>query len=224
MFTGRALAGIERSLWPIFVLLLLSSVAVCCMIVASGWRRRRNLARHQHQPALAQRFELGHTPSGMIDVAAELNAAVRRFEERAAGQFTTLEVAVHAGLVVRVDAEAFRAVLSDLVGCAIAQAPCGRVLVSAVRTGNWLQVSVADDGVEADGPGREASLRNAQRLAALHGAIMRVDARPSQGTTVSYMISTEDGICSARSVGEPVDPSQIATATGGGREARSAIH
>ncbi|HTI82903.1 MAG TPA: hypothetical protein VL614_20815 [Acetobacteraceae bacterium] len=130
--------------------------------------------------------------SGTIDVAAELDAVLRQFEGRAAGQFTTLEIAVQAGLAAQVDAGVFRAVLSDLVGSAIAQAPCGRVLVSAARTGNRLQISVADDGAQADGPRRQAILREAERLSAQYGGIMCVDARPSEGTIVRYLLPPQD--------------------------------
>jgi hypothetical protein len=223
MFVGHALAEIRDSLWPIIVLLLVLSLTVCGVIVAAGWQRRRHLAHRQPQTSLAQRSEPGQTPfaSGTIDVAAELEAVLRQFEARAAEQFTTLEVTVQAGLAAQVDAGAFRAVLSDLVGGAIAQAPCGRVLVSAALTGNRAQISVADDGVQANGPGRQASLRDAERLAASHGAIMRVDARPSEGTIVSYTLPTQDGTCGARSVSEPVDPSLVWTAARGGPEAHA---
>ena len=213
MLVGHALAGIRNSLWPIFVLLL--PTTVCCVMVVSGWQRWRRIMRLPQQSDLAQRSQAGRASfaSGLTDIAAELDAVLRQFGARAAGQFTTLEIAVPAGLGGRIDADVFRAVLSDLVGGAIARTPCGRVLVSAARTGHGF--------VQADGPRHQASLRDAERLAAMRGVIVHVDVRPSEGTTVSYVLPTQDGAGSARSVGEPVDSFQVWTATNSVQDAHN---
>ena len=206
--------------------LLVVSLVVCGLIVVSGWQRRRDLLARRRRPGIGHQFELGHTPfvSGVIDVAAEASAVIRQFEGSAAAKFVSLQMAVQPGLTVRVDPGAFRAVLSDLLDTAIDQAAGGRVLLGATRSGHRIRISVSDDGARADGPRREASLRDAERLAAMHGAVMRVEARPSEGTTVEYMLPVHDGTPRARAGGEPADPASVWAATGGDRERQSAIH
>jgi hypothetical protein len=135
-----------------------------------------------------------------------------------------LEMAVQPGLAVQVDPGAFRAVLSDLLDTAIDQAAGGRVLLCAARSGSRITISVSDDGPRADGPRREASLRDAERLAAMHGAVMRVDARPSEGTTVNYMLPIHDGAPRPRIGPEPTDPASVWAVTNGDREKQRAIH
>lgn len=210
----------------VVVPLLLLSVVVCGLIVVSGWRRRRGVLARQSQRGIGRQFELGHAPfvSGMIDVAAEAAGVMRQFEGAAASKFVALQIAVQPGLTVRVDPGAFRAVLSDLLDTAIDQAAGGRVLLGATRSGNRIRISVSDDGARADGPRREASLRDAERLAAMHGAVMRVDARPSEGTTVDYLLPVHDGVPRARPGGEPTDPASVWAPSSGDRERQNVIH
>jgi len=210
----------------VVVPLLLLSVAVCGVFVVSGWQRRRGLLARQSRRGIGHQFELGHTPfvSGMTDVAAEAAGVMRQFEGTAASKFVALQIAVQPGLSVRVDPGAFRAVLSDLLDTAIDQAAGGRVLLGAARSGNRIRISVSDDGARVDGPRREASLRDAERLAAMHGAVMRVDARPSEGTTVLYLLPVHDGAPRQRLGGEPTDPAGVWAPSSGDQERQSAIH
>src|SRR5690349_5360904 len=172
----HVVATVEDAAGTVVVPLLLLSLVVCGLIVVTGWRRRRELLARQSRRGIGRQFELGHTPfvSGMIDVAAEAAGVMRQFEGTAASKFVALQMAVQPGLTVRVDPGAFRAVLSDLLDTAIDEAAGGRVLLGAARSGNRIRISVSDDGVHADGPRREASLRDTERLAAMHGAVMRV--------------------------------------------------
>jgi hypothetical protein len=205
---------------------LLLSLIVCGLIVVSGWQRRRDLLARQSRRGIGRQFELGQTPfvSGMIDVAAEAAAVMRQFEGAAASKFVELQIAAQPGLTVRVDPGAFRAVLSDLLDTAIDQAAGGRVVLGATRSGNRIRISVSDDGAAADGRRREASLRDAERLAAMHGAVMRVDARPPEGTTVCYLLPTPDGTRRTRTSGEPTDPARVWTGGNCDRGTQDALH
>jgi hypothetical protein len=225
MLAMHVLTTIEGAARTVVLPLLLLSLVVCGLIVFSGWQRRRELLARRSGRGIGRQFELGQTPfvSGMIDVAAEAAAVMRQFEGTAASKFVALQMAVQPGLTVRVDPGAFRAVLSDLLDTAIDQAAGGRVLLGASRSGNRIRVSVSDDGARADGLRREASLRDAERLAAMHGAVMRVDARPPEGTTVHYMLPLHDSALRGKNAGEPTDPASVWAATGD-RARQSAIH
>ena len=93
-----------------------------------------------------------------------------------------LELAVQPGLAVRTDARAFREIVGDLLAHAIEHSPCGRVLLGALHTGGRVEITVSDDAAHADRALRASELRPAERLAALQGATLEIDARPGQGT------------------------------------------
>jgi len=187
--------------FALFALMVSGTIAV------AGWQRRQDLMMRRRAPGLAQTFELGQTPfeSGMLDVAAEARAVLRQLEGQAAKRFVELEMAVQPGLAVRADPGAFRSLLFDLLNCAIGAAPCGRILLAGVHAGHRVQISVTDDGPMADAALRQARLRDAERLAALQGATLRVEARTSQGTTVYLRLPTSDGQRPSRADGEAAD-------------------
>ena len=164
---------------------LLASTASTVFVVA-GWRRRRELLQRQGRPLAADPIELGQTTfaSGLLDISSETTAVVSRFESLAAEWFVALELAVQPGLAVHTDARALRKVLGDLVSRAIEQSPCGRGLLVAAHVGGRVQITVSDDGAPPDRDLQASRLRRAERLAALQGATMDIDARAGQGTTV----------------------------------------
>jgi len=182
----RGLTAILDSAAAVALPVTLLALTVSAVIVVAGWRWRRYLLQRQGRPIDTDRIELSQTPfaAGVLDVAAETMAVMRRFEGLAAQRFVTLELAVQPELAVRTDPHAFREILGDLVARAIEQSACERVLLGAARIGGRVQISVSDDGVHADRALRQSQLRAAESLAALQGATMEVDARTGQGTTV----------------------------------------
>jgi hypothetical protein len=165
---------------------VLLAVTISGVVVMAGWTRRRELLQRQGRPFVTDRIELGQSPfaAGVLDVALETTAVLRQFESLAAQRLVGLELAVQPGLAVRADASALREILADLVSYAIEQSCCGRVLLGAAHMGGSIQITVSDDGAHADRALRASQLRPAERLAALQGATIEVDARAGQGTTV----------------------------------------
>jgi hypothetical protein len=189
----------------------LLTFAVSAVVVMAGWRRRQDLLQRQGRPIVTDRIELGQTPfaAGVLDIAAETTAVLRRFESLAAARFVTLELAVQPDLAVRTDPRALREILGDLVGRAIDQPACERVLLGAARIGGHVHITVSDDGTQADRALRASQLRSAERLAALQGATMDVDAWAGQGTTVHLRLP---GGATGRRPGaeaEKLDPASV---------------
>ena len=155
------------------------ALTVSTVVVMTGWRRRRDLLQRQGRPFVTPRVELGQSTleAGVLDVVLETTAAMRQFESFAAERYVALELAVQPGLAVRTDARAFREIVGDLLAHAIEHSPCGRVLLGALHTGGRVEITVSDDAAHAD-----RALRPAERLAALQGATLEIDARPGQGT------------------------------------------
>ena len=94
------------------------------------------------------------------------------------------------------------AVLSELVGSAMHHAPCGRVLLSAIRLGGRVQIAVIDDG---DGPAaavQEAALRDMAQLVALQGGTIDVESRRGEGTTVLVRLPEPMGSANTREIPE----------------------
>jgi signal transduction histidine kinase len=185
MLQQELTAILDRAAAVAFPVTLLA-LSVSAVIVLAGLRWRRYLLQLQGRPVEAVRIALGQTPfaAGVLDVAAETTAVMRRFESLAAHRFVALELAVQPELAVCTDPHALREILGDLVVHAIEQSGCERVLLGAARIGGRVQITVLDDGVHADRALRQSQLRTAQRLAALQGATIEVDARAGQGTTV----------------------------------------
>jgi hypothetical protein len=190
---------------------MLLALAISAVLVMAGWGRRQDLLQRQGRPIVTDRVELGQTPfaAGVLDVAAETAALLGRFESLAAQRFVALELAVQPDLAVRTDPRALREVLGDIVGQAIVDASCGRVLLAAARIGGRVQITVSDDGVRADRALRSSQLRPAERLAALQGATMEVDARAGCGTTV--VLRLPEAATSRRPGGESetLDPASV---------------
>jgi signal transduction histidine kinase len=162
------------------------ALTVSTVVVMTGWRRRRDLLQRQGRPFVTPRVELGQSTleAGVLDVVLETTAAMRQFESFAAERYVALELAVQPGLAVRTDARAFREIVGDLLAHAIEHSPCGRVLLGALHTGGRVEITVSDDAAHADRALRASELRPAERLAALQGATLEVDARLGQGTIV----------------------------------------
>jgi signal transduction histidine kinase len=189
----------------------LFALMVSTIFVAAGWHARRDLKPRQGGHRAVNRFELGQTPfaSDLMDVAAEVGAVLRLFEGLAAQNFVTLDVAIQPHLSVRADARVFREIVGDLVAHAIGQSPCGRVLLGAARSGGRVQVTVCDDGPGVDRGLQASKLRPAERLAALQGATMEVDARAGQGTTVVLRLPEPGAARRVRTQAESVDPASV---------------
>jgi hypothetical protein len=202
---------------------VLLAFTVSAVLLAAGWQRRRDILTRQGQRNPANRFELGQTPfaSGVLDLATEARAVLQRFEALAAQHFVDLELAVQPGLKVRADPRVLREILSDLTTHAIEQSSCGRVLLGAVQSGGRVQISVSDAGSGADRATQASRLRPAERLAALQGATMEVDARANQGTTVILRLPTSGSVRRSAN-GALTDPASVWASSRAKRETSGA--
>ena len=164
---------------------LLASTASTVFVVA-GWRRRRELLQRQGRPLAADPIELGQTTfaSGLLDViprrqrwSADLRASPRSgslpWNWRCSPALRCTPM--HAPCA-RSSATLFHAPSSSR--------PAVVYLLVAAHVGGRVQITVSDDGAPPDRDLQASRLRPAERLAALQGATMDIDARAGQGTTV----------------------------------------
>jgi len=179
----------------------LLALAVSVGWVATGWLRRRDIAR-DNATRPGERIALAEAPfaGNRLDVADAALAVLAHYQGAAAQRCVALEIAAQPNLEVHCDPRAIREILRDLVGRAIENAPSGRVLLGAWRSGPRIHVSVSDDGAGADRNLQASRLREAERLVALQGATMAIDARAGQGTTVTLHLPA--GTASPRSDSE----------------------
>ncbi len=211
-----------------FASALLSLSAITCgALLLGGWRRRRYLlARQDGGEPMADAppaFGLGRTPfaGGELDVAAEARDVLRQMATEAQGRLVQLEFAVQPDLLVHADRHALRAVLSELVGNAMHHAPGGRILLSALRLGGWVQIGVMDDG---DGPAasvQEAALRETAELVALQGGTIEVEARTGKGTAV--LVRLPEPMATGRVPGEAPRRLPAERPAGSSRAAREVV-
>jgi hypothetical protein len=173
--------------WFVSALLGLSAIA-CATVLFGGWCRYVN-DRAQFDgwlPAALPMFSLGRAPfaGDLLDVAAEVRDVLQHMAPEAARGRMRLEMAVQPDLAVHADKLALRTLLGDLVRNAMMHAPAGQVLLSAARFGGRVEIAVTDDGAGTEAEMRQAALREAGQLVALHGGSIHIDARPGEGTTV----------------------------------------
>jgi hypothetical protein len=169
----------------ILVLVALSSaLAVTGLFLATAW------GQGHYAPAISAaqsddpRFDLRQTPfaGDVLDVATELRAVLAAQETAASHNQVRFDLAMQPDLAIHVDPAVFRQALTDAVTSAIANAPGGRVLLSAFRLGASAHIGITDDGQSGDFA--RDGLRPSAELLALHGGGVDIDPRPGEGLTV----------------------------------------
>jgi signal transduction histidine kinase len=122
--------------------------------------------------------------STTFDVEPEIRSVLGEAAVATRTQRVRFEIAVQPELALRADRALFRQVLAGLVQQACSQALVGRVLVTASRSGEWIELSVSDDANGADRRTRQNALRPIERLLAQQGGSLELASWSDQGTTV----------------------------------------
>ena len=181
----------------LFASVLLGLSAITCGTLVSARRHLPARPRGGEPVASASPlpFSLSRAPlvSGLLDVAAEAREVLQQMAAEAAGNLVHLEYAVQTDLSVHADRLALQTVLGKLVGNAVRRAPCGRVLLSAMRHGGRVQIAVSDDGTATDAAIQQAALRDMSELVALQGGTIEVEAQTGAGTTVLVRLPQQLG-------------------------------
>jgi hypothetical protein len=187
--TIRRGAGVAIT-WPGMLAVFASTV-----IAAAGWQRRQRSMRRERQVQFADSMPPDRSAGGALDAAAEAVAVLRRLQNLATEQLVTLEMAIEPGLAIQADQRALREILAELVRSVIERSPCGRILLTAALLDGSVHITVSDDGPGADGQILLMRLRGTERLIALQGGSMEIDARQGEGATVIVRLPA---ICASR--------------------------
>lgn len=148
----------------------------------SGRRVAAPAQKREHPRVIST--ESGAAPSPLRSTAFDVGQEIRAVLGDARRQRVRLEIAVQPELVLNADRGGFHRALADLVQHACSQALVSRILVTASRSGEWIQVCVSDDGMGADLGSRQRALWPIERLIAQQGGSLEVASWPEQGTTV----------------------------------------
>ena len=167
-------------------LLILSGIVVCAAVFAGARRGVDAMPVPAAMPPSEPRSALALSPfaAALLPVDAAVQDVLGAHAAAARSRRVRLEFAVQPDLAVRADPRVLRELLGDLVSQAIRRAPCGRVLVGAMRHGGRVQISVSDDGAAVAAELHAAALRDTRQLAALQGGTLDIEAYPGQGSTV----------------------------------------
>ena len=122
---------------------------------------------------------------GDIDLSVELRIAGAQSVGDSSPYAAKIEFAVREGLTLRTNRATLRAVVTEVVGCALREPACSHVLVSAVRQVGRIRIAVTDDSLATATSARESALRGASALVALQGGSLHVVVHPGAGTTVA---------------------------------------
>ncbi len=155
------------------------------------------------------RMESGHIAlqQETVDIAAQLNAAVFLYRDRAERAGVKLECHVCPGLPpVQGDAARIQQVLINILDNAVKYSCDGdRVRVEAALVPDGVQIVISDTGIGIDAeqlelvrrkfyqtsatnPGSGIGLAVADEIVRLHGGVLELDSEPSVGTTVTVTL------------------------------------
>ena len=180
---------VQTILPPLLLAVIMVTVLVLALSLAHWTSRSARLAAGTGEPPpAAPPFIPGQAAfsAESVDLGAELHVALEQRMALAARRFAVFKIVIQPQLLSHVDSGAVRAVLSDLIDGAMAHTGTGQVLVTAVRQGPRIQITVTDDG---DGAAmRAVDLRRAVELTALHGGSLDINARPGLGTAVTLRL------------------------------------
>jgi hypothetical protein len=175
------------------MLLVLLAILVCGIFLAAG-RRQGRPVNQEAGGAIGYRIRLGQSAtrsrhrSNIFDVDAELHDIVAWVRPLAARQFVRFDIATQPDLLIRADAAVVRDVLADMIAAAIDSAVGGSVLLTAMRLGTRIHISISDDSPAPIRGRREADLRPAMQKIALRGGSLEVDLRAGEGTITTLRL------------------------------------
>jgi signal transduction histidine kinase len=139
----------------------------------------------EREQASSTEHETAPVPARLtaLDVEQEIRSVLGEVAAASGSQPVRLEIAVQSELMLYGDRAAFHHALAALLRQVSSLALVGRVLVTASRSGEWVQVNVTDDGTGAERRAREAALQPIERLIARQGGTLEVASFP-EGATV----------------------------------------
>ncbi len=178
-----------RLLW---VSLIAVSGAASAVLMAGGLVSRRELeGRRKHAsapPAQSCADSEGPHDGNEFALATEVRGILDRLDGLAAGALVHLELAAEPGLIVQADRLALRDIVSDVIRNAILQSSGGRVLVTLIKRGGFIQIAVVDDGAGPSRDMQDARFGIAERLAKSQGGTLDVVFQADRGTTVTLRL------------------------------------
>jgi hypothetical protein len=173
-------------------ILLLASLA-CGLLLVSIWRAAphpRTLSGGTDLPPSRSPAASPVDPSHdrLCDAGAEVRDLALTLQSFVESHMARLKFATQPDLMLRMDRGVLREILWDVASGAICAAPGGQVLMTAMRQGGRIHITISDDGQAGDVAAREAALRDASRLVALQGGSLDIDSRAHEGTSVTIRL------------------------------------
>jgi hypothetical protein len=161
-------------------MLILSCTPLMMLALGGWWRRFDTYLCPQTGP------EPG--PPGEVPLAQVVRDVLWRLDDKAARQFSWLEMAVEEDLKIGGDRQALEELLSALCLHAIQTTPCGRVLVTARRHGSEMAVTIADDGIGIAIARASEVMERAREMLSLLGGSIEIERRQGIGTTATIRL------------------------------------
>lgn len=161
--------------------MLILSCTPLMMLALGGWWRRFDAytwPRPRPEPG-----GLGEVPLAQV-----VRDVLWRLDEKAARQFSRLEMAIEEDLTIGGDRQVLDELLSALCLHAIQTTPCGRVLITARRRGPEIAVTVSDDGIGMPITRTAEVMERAREMLSLLGGRIEVERQQGVGTTATILL------------------------------------
>ena len=179
----------------------LAAVAASGVFVAAGWRGKTALTLVAVQgrqgflidPGWGDAEADSHAPEHRADVGVAMRLALKRLSPIMSNRSVQADVAALPGLGVRMPGAVLAELLEEMLAAAIRGAPASRLLLTAAKHGNRIDVDITDDMPGADRVVRLGSVRGLMERVASRGGTLEVDVRPAEGTTMTLRLAAAAG-------------------------------
>jgi hypothetical protein len=175
---------------------IVAAVVASGIFVAAGWRsmappRLASVGASNGFPAdpLWDEPEIDLSASqSSADAGAAMRLALKRLIPVLRNHAVQAEIALPAGLMVRMRGASLTDLLEDLLRAAIQSAPASRMLLTAGGRGDGIYICITDDMLSSDLTVRMESVRSLKQRVAMRGGALQVDVRPREGTTLTLRL------------------------------------
>jgi hypothetical protein len=184
--------------WTVWLIYFLAAVAASVIAISIGWRGQQTAAGER--ASRSDRLLDMSSPSAaaldnaddatISDVADVVRTTVERLFSTIQRQHVHLDLAAGPGLFIRLRPSLLADLIEEFVSLGLHAAAGGHMLLTAVRSGSRVDITLSDDLPADDVSQRQSQARELAQRIAMYGGTLDIAVRPNLGTTMTLKLMT----------------------------------